>query len=254
VAQDDVAEPPRGERVNVIVAARDEADRLGATLAALARALPGAQLWVADDGSRDATASIARAAGARVVSSGRPAGKGETMTAASHEALAKAGPPAEATDAVFLLCDADLGESAGELARLLDVVRAGEADLAVAVFTRRQGGGFGLAQSFARWAIRARCGLQTRAPICGQRALTAAALRRVLPFAAGYGMELGMTIDAVRAGLAVCELELALEHRAVGRTPAGFAHRARQLIDFARAYRARAGPAVSGEPGTPRAE
>jgi hypothetical protein len=52
-------------------------------------------------------------------------------------------------------------------------------------------------------------------------------------------MELGMTIDAVRAGHRVCEIELDLSHRATHRTPAGFAHRARQLADFARAYHAR---------------
>jgi hypothetical protein len=52
-------------------------------------------------------------------------------------------------------------------------------------------------------------------------------------------MEIGMTIDAVRAGHRVVEVDLDLSHRATGRTPAGFAHRARQLVDFIRVYRAR---------------
>jgi hypothetical protein len=52
-------------------------------------------------------------------------------------------------------------------------------------------------------------------------------------------MEIGMTVDAVRAGHRVVEIELDLAHRAGGRTPAGFAHRARQLVDFARVYVAR---------------
>jgi hypothetical protein len=52
-------------------------------------------------------------------------------------------------------------------------------------------------------------------------------------------MEVGMTIDAVRAGHRVSEIELDLAHRATGRTPGGFIHRARQLLDFARAYLAR---------------
>ena len=77
------------------------------------------------------------------------------------------------------------------------------------------------------------------APISGQRALRARALRAVLPFAHGFGMELGMTIDAARAGYRVVEVELQLSHRASGRTPAGFSHRARQLADFARAFLAR---------------
>jgi hypothetical protein len=48
-----------------------------------------------------------------------------------------------------------------------------------------------------------------------------------------------MTIDAVRAGYSVTEVELDLEHRATGRTLDGFIHRARQLRDFARAWWAR---------------
>jgi hypothetical protein len=140
---------------------------------------------------------------------------------------------------VLVLCDGDLGESAARLAPLAAAVAGGEAELAVAVFARSVGGGFGVALSFARWAIRRRCGLRPRAPISGQRALRRDVLEAVLPFAAGYGMEVGMTIDAVRHGARIAEIELDLFHRASGRTAAGFVHRARQLADFARVYLAR---------------
>jgi len=222
--------------VAVLVAARDEADRIVATLGALAATFPGAVLWVADDGSRDATAELARAAGARVAGTGRRVGKGQAMSAAAARALAEA-PGAER--GVLVLCDGDLGESAGDLAPLASAVGSGECDLAVAAFARRVGGGFGIARGFARWAIRRACGLETVAPISGQRALDRRTLARVLPFAGGFGMEMGMTIDAVRGGARVVEIELALSHRATGRTAAGFVHRARQLLDFVRAYRAR---------------
>jgi hypothetical protein len=66
-------------------------------------------------------------------------------------------------------------------------------------------------------------------------------MRDVLPFAPDFGMEVGMTIDAVRAGHHVAELELDLAHRATARTPAGFAHRARQLANFVRVYLVRGG-------------
>jgi hypothetical protein len=142
-------------------------------------------------------------------------------------------------DPIVILCDGDLGESAAALRKLVEAVRLGEAEVAVAVFARRIGGGVGLAVGFARWAIHRRCGLQTQAPISGQRALSARALEDVLPFADGFGMEVGMTIDAVRAGHRVVEVELDLTHRATGRTLGGFAHRGRQLVDFVRAYQAR---------------
>jgi len=220
----------------VIVAARNEADRIGASLDALAAAFPGAELWVADDASEDGTAEVALAHGARVVSRGRPHGKGGNVTAAAEAALDRPRDPE-----LVLVCDGDLGASAGALAGLVDAVAAGEADLAVAAFRRRVGGGFGIALGFARWAIRNRCGYRAGAPISGQRAMRVEVLRATLPLAPGYGMEIGMTVDAVRAGYRVAELELELEHRATGRTLAGFLHRARQLRDFARAWSGRRG-------------
>jgi len=218
----------------VIVAARNEADRVGETVAALRRAFPGAAVWVADDASTDGTAELALAAGAQVVSRGRPHGKGANVTAAAEAVLSAAPAPA-----LVLLCDGDLGASAARLVPLVAAVERGECDLAVAAFSRRVGGGFGLALGFARWAIRRRCGAETTAPISGQRALRVDALRASLPFAAGFGMEIGMTVDAVRAGYRLREYELELEHRATGRTAAGFRHRGVQLRDFLRVYASR---------------
>jgi len=222
-----------------ILTARNEAARIGATIAALTSALPGARVLLADDGSSDATAELAAAAGARVIRSPRAIGKGGAATLAAREALRAAEAGASAAHTVVLLCDGDLGESASQLAALIGAVRRDEADIAVAAFRTRAGGGLGIALGFARWAIRRRCGFEARAPISGQRAMRVRVLRDVLPFADGFGMELAMTIDAVRAGHRVVEIELDLSHRATGRTPGGFAHRARQLRDFVRAYEAR---------------
>lgn len=227
--------------IYAIITAYNEAERIGATLATLATAFPGARLIVGDDGSGDLTSEIAGAAGARVVRSERMIGKGAAASLAAGAALREARDRAAAGDrrTIFLLCDGDLGESAQALTALTGAIERGDADVAVGAFGTRVGGGFGLALGFARWAIRRRCGLQTIAPISGQRALSEQALADVLPFAHGFGMEVGMTIDAVRAGHRVTELELELSHRASGRTLAGFVHRGGQLVDFARAYLAR---------------
>jgi glycosyltransferase involved in cell wall biosynthesis len=218
----------------VIVAARNEADRIGATVGALRDVFPAAAIWVADDASGDGTSEVAMAAGARVVSRGRPHGKGANVTAAAEAALSD-----EPRPKLILLCDGDLGGSAARLESLVAAVAAGECDLAVASFGRRIGGGFGFALGFARWAIRRLCGFEAEAPISGQRAMTVDTLRATLPFARGYGMEIGMTVDAVRAGYRVGEYELDISHRATGRSIAGFAHRGRQLADFIKVYLAR---------------
>ena len=220
----------------VVVCAHDEEQALPATLAALAEAFPGARVVVADDASTDATAALARAAGVEVVRTPRNVGKGGAATLAARRVLRDA---AKADATVFVLCDADLRDSARHLPRLAAAVRDGDADLAVGIFARREGGGFGLALGFARWAIRQRCGLRLEAPISGQRALSAPALRAALPFAPRFGMEIGMTVDVARAGLRVTEVELPLRHRATGRTWGGFVHRGRQLVDFTQVYLAR---------------
>src|SRR5829696_506793 len=71
----------------VIVAARNEADRIGSTLDALATAFPGAPLWVGDDASEDGTAEVAIVHGARVVRRGSSHDKGGNVTAAAEAAL-----------------------------------------------------------------------------------------------------------------------------------------------------------------------
>ena len=220
----------------ILVAAHDEADRIGATVDALRRAFPAGRITVADDASRDGTAEVAMSHGAEVVRRGRSHGKGGNMTAAADSVMEFAlgsEPP------VFLLCDGDLGESAARLIPLVEAVERGECGVAVASFVRRVGGGFGLALRFARWAIRRRCGLEPQAPISGQRALSAGAFRDVVPFAQGFGMEIGITIDAVRAGHELREYELDLEHRATVRDLSGFGHRGRQLLDFVKVYLSR---------------
>jgi glycosyltransferase involved in cell wall biosynthesis len=218
------------------VSAWNEADRIGDTVAALRDAFPNARILVADDHSEDATAEVARAAGAEVVRAPRRLGKGGANTLAVRHLLEAGG---AAPPPTLVLCDGDLGASARGLPRLVEAIDRGDGDLAVAAFARRVGGGFGVALSFARWAIRRRTGLEPRAPISGQRALKPELVPAVVPFAHGFGMEIGMTVDAHRAGFRLTEVDLELEHRATGRTAAGFVHRFRQLLDFARVYAAR---------------
>lgn len=73
--------------LSVVIPALDAADRLGATLAALAPAAAAGlalEVVVADGGSSDRTADVARAAGARVVSPGR--GRGLQLSAGAEAA------------------------------------------------------------------------------------------------------------------------------------------------------------------------
>jgi glycosyltransferase involved in cell wall biosynthesis len=221
----------------VIVAARNEAERIGDTLGALRDTFPDAAVWVADDASNDGTAELAMRGGAQLVRRGRSHGKGANVTAAAEAALSE--PGAEAR--IVLLCDADLGPSAAMLPPLVEAVEHGECDLAIAAFARRVGGGLGIAVGISRWVVARLDGPRLEAPLSGQRAMRGGVLRELLPLADGFGLETGMDVDAGRAGYRVLEIELDLEHRATGRTPGGFLHRGRQLRDILRVYLSRRG-------------
>ena len=214
----------------VIVTARNEAERLGDTLRALRQAFPDARIVVADDASTDSTPHIALQEEAELVRAPARLGKGGAANLAV-ERLRADGPLSD-----VLLADGDLGASAGRLTGLV-----GRGDFVVAVFAKRVGGGFGIALGFAGRIIKRLTGLEPEAPISGQRYLSAEAAEAVTPFAPGFGMEIGMTVDAHRAGLRLVEVELDLEHRATGKTAPGFLHRARQLRDFLRVYASRRG-------------
>ena len=141
------------EPVAVLVAARDEAERIGATVEALRIFFPGVEVIVADDGSRDGTADAAEAAGAVVLRLPR-LGKGQALSAAE-----RAAPPG-----TVLLCDADLE---GDLRLLVET----NDDLAIARFAVREGGGFGIAKWVAAALVRLRSGFDADEPLSGQRAL-----------------------------------------------------------------------------------
>src|SRR4051812_6542040 len=155
-----------GADLAVIVTAHNEADRLGETLRALRETFPHGELWVADDASEDATAAIGAEAGARGVTAPRRLGKGGAATLAAGALLRKGDP-------TVLLADADLGASAAKLRPLVDAVSdppaaALAADLAIATFAQRLGGGFGIAVGASRWAILRATGGTMRAPMSGQ--------------------------------------------------------------------------------------
>lgn|GEM_PF-99106 len=213
-------------RVVALVAAKDRADTVGDTVAAL-RALPEVdEVLVVDDGSTDATSVAAVQAGAWVLRLPANVGKGGAVTAG-------VGTSTE-TD-VYLLVDADVGATAAAAGALLQPVLAGEADLVIGVLPDAGGkGGFGLVRRLAGAGIERACGYVPRAPLSGQRAVRGELLRR-LDLAPRFGLETGFTIDAVRAGARVVEMPVAIDHRHTGRRLDGFVHRGRQGADVARA-------------------
>jgi glycosyltransferase involved in cell wall biosynthesis len=215
--------------VSIVVPAWNEERMLAATLAALHQMKneQGDALWteliVVDDGSSDKTAEEADRWATSVIVHGSRLGKGAAMRTGWTQAKGD----------IVLFADADLGHSAVHLAGLLQPVISGEADMAIARFAVPAAkGGFGLVKMFAARGIYMLTGLKLEAPLSGQRAVSSRLLRQIGRPPAGFGIEVGLTIDAARLGCRICEVPLPLVHRETGRTLAGFWHRGLQLLDI----------------------
>jgi glucosyl-3-phosphoglycerate synthase len=243
--------------VLALVPAKDEADRVGATVRAL-RQLPGvAEVLVVSDGSTDATAAEALEAGAHCLDLPRNLGKGGALNAGLAALMGRVAERLSPEPAALLLADADLAETAARLDRLLTPVLAGEADLAIADLPAQQGaGGFGVAMGLARRGMARATGRTMAEPLSGQRAVRWEALPALLPFAPGFGVEVAMTIDALRAGLRVVEVEVDLRHNATGRDLSGILHRARQARAVTRELTRRRAwrPGPNGQAAPPDAQ
>ena len=220
--------------VAVVIPAYNEADRVGATVAA-AGTLPGVDVVVVvDDGSRDGTERAAGQAGASVLRHARNRGKAAAMeTGAEAVRLLDQREPRQSPRHLLFL-DADLGATAAEAGPLIAPVVAGEADVTIAAFaTRVKLGGHGFVVRLSAAGTRRAAGWAPAQPLNGQRCLTRAAYDAARPLARGFGVETAMTIDLKRKGMRITEVEVPLAHRATGTDLRGQLHRARQFADVA---------------------
>jgi hypothetical protein len=228
------------DEVAVVIPARNEADRIQATATAAA-GIPGVALViVVDDGSTDGTAAAARRAGAVVTRHSRNRGKGAAMETGAEAVRLLDQREHRDRPRHLLFLDADLAGTAALAGPLIDPVLAGRADMTIAVFAATvKLGGHGLVVGLSGAGIRRATGWQPAQPLNGQRCLTRAAFEAARPLARGWGVETGLTIDLLRQGMRVVEVEVELAHRATGSGLRAQLHRAHQLTDVARALVAR---------------
>lgn len=219
--------------VVAVVPAKDEEQRLGATLAALSTLAEVERVVVVDDGSRDGTAAVAELAGAEVVRHERNRGKAAAMSSGALAAAADSASRGGAPGRPLLFVDADLEDSAANLGPLCDPVLRGDADMTIAVLPpqSRPGGGFGFVVRLARRGIEQLTGWTPTQPLSGMRCVTPEAFVAAQPLARGWGVEVGLTVDVLRNGGRVVEVPCELHHRVTGRDWRGQLHRARQYRD-----------------------
>ena len=206
--------------VSVVIPAYNEEQYIVETIKAVKKVQGVNQIIVVDDGSKDNTGQLAAEAGAEVIRIEHNRGKGNALNLGCLKC----------NQELIALIDADLGASAGELARLMEPVVNGTADMTIAAFPgTRKKGGFGLVKGLANMGIRVYAGQKLKAPLSGQRVINRQALAEIFPFAPGFGVEIMATLKAFKKGLIVREIETKMHHRETGRSISDFKHRGKQF-------------------------
>ena len=197
--------------VSVVIPALNEAE----SIAAVVREMPWALIHeciVVDNGSTDATAAEASAAGARVVAASQR-GYGRACAAGA----------AAAEGDILVFMDGDGSDVPAEMEQLLQPIVTGECDFVIGSRMRgtREPGSLQISQIFAGWmaGILLRLLYHVRYTDMGPfRAITRQALERLHMREETYGWNLEMQMRAARSGLRVLELPVAYRRRTGGQS------------------------------------
>jgi glycosyltransferase involved in cell wall biosynthesis len=211
-----MAQGPGATRTIAIIPAFNEEEALPAVLLELRQAVPDLDVVVISDGSRDRTASVARAAGVNVVELPYNLGIGGALQTGFR--FAQRGGWARAVQV-----DADGQHDPGQIGALLDALDAG-ADLVIGTrFASRQGGyrigrARGRAMGAMRIAVRMLSGRRFTDTSSGFRAFDADVIAF---FADTYPSEYMDSVEALllalREGFAVVEVPVTMRERQAGR-------------------------------------
>jgi glycosyltransferase involved in cell wall biosynthesis len=196
--------------ISVIIPALNEAESIGHVVAEMPWARI-AECIVVDNGSTDATAGIARAAGARVVTS--PRGYGAACHAGAKAALASSD--------ILVFMDGDGSDVIAQLDELVGPIERGEADFAIGsrIAGQREPGSMLASQVFAGWFVGVLLRLTQRVRYTDMgpfRAIRRSALEQLRMCEMTYGWNLEMQIKACQYGLRIREIPVRYRRRIGG--------------------------------------
>ena len=197
--------------VSVVIPALNEAENI----AAVVRELPWAlirECIVVDNGSTDATAAEAEAAGARVV----------VLPQRGYGRACAAG-AAAANGVILVFMDGDGSDVSSEMHQLLQPILTGQCDFVIGSRLRgtREPGSMLISQIFAGWLAGILLRLLYRVKYTDMgpfRAITRQALQSLHMSEQTYGWNLEMQMRAAQSGLRIREIPVSYRKRAGGQS------------------------------------
>ncbi len=202
--------PPAPPRLAILIPCLDEERGIGGVVAEFRQEFPDARIVVVDNGSSDATAERARAAGAEVVLEPRR-GKARAITTAF----------ALLQQDLVLMVDGDGSYPVDGARRLLEAHGRDPADMITGVRTPatpsaafRPFHRFGSA-AFA-WVFRLVFDYEPRDLFSGLRLFSKRFYKNVPLLFRGFELETELTVQAVEKGFRLCEVDIPFQERAEG--------------------------------------
>jgi glycosyltransferase involved in cell wall biosynthesis len=207
-----------------VIPARDAAGTVAAVVTALRTAMPGLRVIVVDDGSRDETGELARAAGAIVITHDVNRGKGAALQSGFDEALRRG------ADRVLAL-DADGQHDPARAPSLLEGLDRAD----VVEGTRRQDRETmpwlrRATNDVTSWWVSRLAGVPIEDSQSGYRALSARVLRAIRPQSRRFDYESEFLVLAARSGFRIGSAPIPTLYNA----PGSHIHPFRDTIRFIR--------------------
>ncbi len=215
--------------ISVVIPAYNEESTISMTLLTLNRCAWVHQLIVVDDGSSDKTAMIAEKHCDLVIRLNENKGKAAALKAGWRNVHGD----------IIVSLDADLGITAREGERLVEkLYQEANLDCVIARLPLQKKRGFGLMKHRAQKLIFSKTGKWFEAPLSGQRAFKKQWLPLLLETNyVGFGVEMAMTVDLLKAGAMIDEVDVSFYHRATGKDLKGVFHRGKQWLDMEKTLR-----------------
>jgi len=215
------------KKVIIVVPAYNEEKNIENTINGLKNIKIIDDIVVVNDGSQDNTRKILETLDVNVINLNKNHGKGYAMKKAIEEIHCD----------IIGFVDGDVGSTSIEIEKLIKPVIMDEVDFTIAMFPKASDnvnikGGFGFVKNLAKKGVYFYTGKLMDTSLSGQRVYKKNVVDSMKYIPTHYGIEIAMTIQAIRNGYSFREVPVNMTHRYTDRSIRGFKHRGKQFLDI----------------------